>query len=283
MRVTLVNHATVLLQVDGVNILTDPTWARRDIPWLGSWRRRPPGLLFEELPQIDVVLVSHDHHDHMDLPTLRRLRAGFQPQIFCGLGNASYLARHRIPGARDLDWWESAEVAPGVTVTAVPARHLSGRGMFDQNRTLWCGFVVEGPSGAAYFAGDTGPGSHFAQIRERFPALRLALLPIGASEPAWYMRPKHMGPRDVLPAARDLAAATIVPIHFGTFPQGDEGMSSPAQGLRAAIAEAPEPRPRIVILENGQSLEVPEVSAEAASRRAANAAPASLRARSGRD
>jgi L-ascorbate metabolism protein UlaG (beta-lactamase superfamily) len=212
---------------------------------------------FEDLPPIDAVVVSHDHYDHMDLPTLRQLSAAFHPPVFVGLGNAAYLARKGIPGGRDLDWWQSAEIAPGVTVTAVPARHRSGRGLFDRDRTLWCGYVVSGPSGSAYYAGDTGPGTHFVQIRQRFPALRLALLPLGDSEPAWYLRARHMGPRDALPAALALGASTTVPVHFGTFPREDEGEPELLALLRAALAAAPEPKPRFAILENGQSLDVP--------------------------
>lgn len=257
MRVTLVNHATVLLQMDGVNILTDPTWAKRAIPVIGPRRRRPPGLRFEDLPPIDVVVVSHDHHDHMDLPTLRRLAAAFHPVILTGLGNAAYLAREGVAGARDLDWWEDVEVAPGVRVTAVPARHHSGRGVFDRNRSLWCGFVATGSGGSAYFAGDTGPGSHFRKIAEHFPRLRLALLPIGGFVPAWYMRPHHMGPDDAVEAAVQLGAGTSVPIHFGTFPVSDDAEFEPTDGLRAALARMPPPVPVFVVLDNGQSLEVP--------------------------
>jgi L-ascorbate metabolism protein UlaG (beta-lactamase superfamily) len=257
MRVTLVNHATLLLQMDGVNVLTDPTWAKRADPVLGPRRRRPPGLRFEDLPRIDAVLVSHDHHDHMDLPTLRRLEAAFHPAVLTGLGNAAYLARHGVAGGRDLDWWQSAEIAPGVRVTAVPARHSSRRGLFDGNRTLWCGFVVQGPSGAAYFAGDTGYGSHFAKIAAAFPALRLALLPIGGFVPAWYMAPVHMGPEDSVRACRDLYAGACVPMHFGTFPVSDDAESEPADALRAALASASGDPPPFTILDNGESLDVP--------------------------
>jgi L-ascorbate metabolism protein UlaG (beta-lactamase superfamily) len=271
MRVTFVNHATVLLQMDGVNVLTDPTWAKRTIPIVGSRRHRPPGLRLEDLPPIDAVLLSHDHHDHMDLPTLRRLATAFHPVIFTGLGNAAYLARKGVPGGRDLDWWQSAEIAPGVRVTAVPARHHSGRGMFDPDRSLWCGFVVSGPAGAAYFAGDTGDGSHFAKIAERFSPLRLALLPIGGFVPEWYMRAQHMGPQDAVRAAIALGAATCVPIHFGTFPVSDDAEFQPVEELRAALAQAAEPKPRFVILDNGQSLEVSPIEPPAQTHRSAQA------------
>ncbi|HEY7114692.1 MAG TPA: MBL fold metallo-hydrolase [Thermoanaerobaculia bacterium] len=257
MRVTFVNHATLLLQMDGVNVLTDPTWAERADPVLGPRRRRPPGLRFEDLPPIDAVLVSHDHHDHMDLPTLRRLAAAFHPPVLTGLGNAAYLARHGVPGGKDLDWWQSAEIAPGVRVTAVPARHASRRGLFDGNRTLWCGFVVRGPSGAAYFAGDTGYGTHFGKIAAAFPGLRLALLPIGGFVPAWYMAPVHMGPEDAVRACRDLGAVACVPMHFGTFPVSDDAELEPVETLRAALAKDPVARPPFTILDNGESFDVP--------------------------
>jgi len=264
MRVTFVNHATVLLQMDGVNLLTDPTWANRADPLVGARRRRPPGLRFEDLPSIDAVLVSHDHHDHMDLPTLRRLSAAFHPAVFTGLGNAAYLGHEGVSGGRDLDWWQSAEISPGVRVTAVPARHLSGRGLFDRDRTLWCGFLVTGPSGGAYFAGDTGFGSHFERIRERFAPLRLALLPIGGFVPVWYMHQQHMGPADAVRACAELGAATCVPIHFGTFPVSDDAEFEPVEGLHAALARRPELAPRFTILDNGQSLDVPPPAGSAA-------------------
>jgi L-ascorbate metabolism protein UlaG (beta-lactamase superfamily) len=260
LRVTFINHSTVLLQMDGLNILTDPIWSKRSVPLVGQRRRRPPGIRFEDLPPIDVVLVSHDHHEHMDIPTLRRLAAEHHPPVYVGLGNAAFLARKGVPGGRDLDWWQSVEISPGVTVTAVPARHLSGRGLFDHDRTLWCGFVVKGPSGSIYFAGDTGWGAHFAAIGKRFPHVRLALLPIGGFKPEWYMREQHMGPADAVRAHRALGAATTVPVHFGTFPQSSDAETEPLDVLRATLAEAPDIAPHFVVLDNGQALDVPPVS-----------------------
>jgi L-ascorbate metabolism protein UlaG (beta-lactamase superfamily) len=193
----------------------------------------------------------------MDLPTLVRLQAAWKPAIFTGLGNARFLARNGIAGARDLDWWQSAELAPGVTVTAVPARHMSGRGLFDRDRTLWCGFVVSGPSGSFYFAGDTGWGAHFAAIGAAFPGLRLALLPIGGFRPVWYMREQHIGPEDAVEAHRLLGARTSVPMHFGTFPNAQDGELEPTEALRSILARSPDVSPHFVALDNGQSLEVP--------------------------
>ena len=255
LRVTMVNHATLLVQMDGVNLLTDPTWAKRSVPTVGVKRHRPPGLLFEDLPPIDAVVVSHNHQDHMDLPTLRRLSAERHPVVYAGLGNAVFLARNAVANAKDLDWWQSVEIAPGITLTAVPARHHSGRFLFDKNRTLWAGYVLSGPSGSVYFAGDTGWGDHFAAIGQRFPDLRLAILPIGGFKPVWYMREVHIGPEDALEAMRQLGAEAMIPMHFGTFPNGDEGDSEAALTLQALVDESDDAtlKERVVILDNGQS------------------------------
>jgi L-ascorbate metabolism protein UlaG (beta-lactamase superfamily) len=261
LRATFVNHSTVLLQMDGVNVLTDPVWSERVSPYtfVGPRRHRPPGVRLEELPPIDAILVSHNHYDHMDLATLRRLeeREGRRIPVFTGLGNAKLLERERVPAARDLDWWQSADLPGGVTVTAVPARHFSSRSPFDGNRTLWCGFVVTGPSGSYYFAGDTGWGSHFAEIGRRFPGLRLAMLPIGAYRPRWFMSPVHIDPEAALRAHDALGAKTSLAIHWGTFAQADDGELEPLADLDLAMAARLEPKPRFLVLQNGESAEVP--------------------------
>lgn len=262
-RVTWVNHATVLVQMDGVNILTDPTWARRSVPRVGPTRRKPPGVDFESLPPIDVVLVSHDHHDHMDLTTLRRLAAAHGPALYAPLGNGAFLADNGIHGVRDLDWWQSVRIAHGLVLTAVPARHASGRGPFADYRRLWGGFVLTGASGSVYFAGDTGEGSHFAEIGARFPDLRVALLPIGGYNPPWYMTYRHLGPQTVLRALADLGGAVLIPIHFGTFPQGDDSESGPLDHFCREITEAPDPKPNVVILRHGEAFEAVGTGVEA--------------------
>ncbi len=261
LRATFVNHATVLVQMDGVNFLTDPIWSERASPFdfVGPRRHRPPGIRFEDLPPIDVVLVSHNHYDHMDLPTLRELGKRDRPAVFTALNNSGFLLKKGVDRARDLDWWESVTLTSGVTVTAVPVRHFSSRSLSDGNRALWCGFVVTGPSGSFLFAGDTGWGLHFARIRDRFPGLRLALLPIGAYRPRWFMSPVHIDPEEAVCAAETLGAATSLAIHFGTFAQADDGEFEPPEALRVALDGRGEHRPRFLVLDNGEAAEIPPV------------------------
>jgi L-ascorbate metabolism protein UlaG (beta-lactamase superfamily) len=237
-RATFVNHATVLVQIDGVNILTDPIWSDRTSPvrWAGPRRRRPAGIRFADLPPIDAVVVSHNHYDHLDLPTLRNLAARFEPLILSGLGNELLLGREGIANAVALDWWESRRISESVTVHFVPAQHFSARGSADRNGTLWGGFVIEGSSGAVYFAGDTGWGPHFAELRARFPNIRLAILPIGAFLPEWFMAPVHIGPEEATRAHRELGAQSSMVMHFGTFPLGDDGMTEAPERLRALLS-----------------------------------------------
>jgi L-ascorbate metabolism protein UlaG (beta-lactamase superfamily) len=237
-RVTWVNHATMLVQMDGLNILTDPIWSERCSPvsFAGPKRHRAPGLRFEDLPPIDLVLVSHNHYDHMDMATLRRLRhASIGIPILVPLGNTALLARHGIGGAKDLDWWQSTRVSERVIITAVPAQHFSARGMSDRDASLWCGFVISGPSGDAYFAGDTGWGDHFEAIARTFGAIRVAMLPIGAYEPRWFMKPAHISPAEAVEAHVVLRARTSIAMHWGTFRLSDEGELDPANDLAAAV------------------------------------------------
>jgi L-ascorbate metabolism protein UlaG (beta-lactamase superfamily) len=261
MRVTFVNHSTVLVQMDGINVLTDPIWSKRCSPvsFAGPRRAVPPGLLFEQLPPIDVVLISHNHYDHMDLPTLRRLADERRPRIFVPLGNKGTLYRRGVNGAEELDWWQSARVRDGVHVHAVPAQHFSGRGLFDRDRALWAGFVVTGPAGAMYFAGDTGFAPHFGQIRERFGPPRLALLPIGAFRPEWFMSRVHMSPDDALRAHEILGTETSLGIHFGTFRLTDDGQDEPAERIAALLRTGEQPPPRFWVLGVGESRDVPAV------------------------
>lgn len=252
LRVTFINHATLLVQVNSVNILTDPIWSHRTSPvsFAGPPRHRPPGIRFDDLPPIDVVLVSHNHYDHLDIPTLRMLAERHRPRIVTPLGNAALMRRHGIRGAVERDWWESDGA-----ITVVPARHFCARGISDRNRNLWGGFVVAAPRGNVYFAGDTGWGAHFAEIGRRFAPIRLALLPIGAYLPRWFMQPVHIDPAQAVDAHRALGASTSVAMHYGTFALGDDGMDEPVRELRSVLAERGEDR--FWILAEGEGKEIP--------------------------
>ncbi|HEX9985168.1 MAG TPA: MBL fold metallo-hydrolase [Thermoanaerobaculia bacterium] len=252
-RVTWVNHATILVQMDGVNFLTDPIWSERTSPvsFAGPKRHRPPGLRFEDLPPIDAVLVSHNHYDHLDLPTLRRLG---KTRIVTPLGNSALMARHGVPSGHDLDWWQSVQITDRVKVTLVPAQHFCSRGMSDRDRTLWGGFVISGPSGHAFFAGDTGWGTHFKEIGDRFQPMRLAMLPIGAYLPRWFMKRIHIDPAEAVDAHYALRAQTSMAMHFGTWDLGDDGEMEPVKDLQQALAA--KGNPRFVVLEHGVGYDV---------------------------
>jgi L-ascorbate metabolism protein UlaG (beta-lactamase superfamily) len=259
LRVTFVNHATLLVQMDGVNLLTDPIWSERASPvgFAGPARIRPPGIRFEDLPPIHAVVVSHNHYDHLDLETLRRLSQAHRPRLFVGLGNTALLASHGIDGGVDLDWWQARELVPGVEVIAVPAQHGSNRGLFDAGRTLWAGFVLKGPSGTAYFAGDTADGPHFAQVKERLGPPRLAMLPIGAFRPEWLMSRVHLSPQQAVEVHLRLSAKTSVGMHYGTFRLGDDGQYEPIEALGVALLRRQVPFEAFWALGFGEGRDVP--------------------------
>lgn len=241
MRVTFINHATTLIQLDGVNVLTDPIYSDRCSPFdfAGPRRVRPPGIRFEDLPRIDAVVLSHNHYDHLDAPTLRRIADRWPGvRFFAGLGNKAFLDRLGLPQVTELDWWESRSLVRGVTVRSVPNQHFSNRGLLDADGTLWTAWVLEGSAGRAYFAGDTGYGPHFAQAAQRLGPMRLAVLHIGAFRPEWFMGPVHMSPGQAVQAARDLQATVSVPMHFGTFELADDGEDEPLAALAEARADA---------------------------------------------
>lgn len=243
MRVTFINHATTLIQLDGVNVLTDPIYSERASPvsFAGPKRVRPPGIRFEELPRIDAVVVSHNHYDHLDVPTLKRVAATWpKARIFVGLGNKAFLEAQGLADVAELDWWDAQELK-GITVRSVPNQHFSNRGLFDADGTLWTAWVLEGSAGKAYFGGDTGYGAHFAEVQKRLGPMRLAVLPIGAYKPEWFMSAIHMSPKEAVQAAVDLKATLAVPMHYGTFPLADDGETEAVEALEAALAETPAP------------------------------------------
>ncbi len=259
LRATFINHATVLIQMDGLNILTDPIWSDRCSPvsWTGPKRKRAPGIALENLPPIDVVLISHNHYDHLDIPTLKRLADDHHPRIIAGLGNKALLEKAGITNVVEMDWEDSIKLTDEIKLHGLPARHFSSRGMFDQDATLWLSFVIEGPAGAVYFAGDTGFGSHFEEAAKKFGSFRLALLPIGAYLPRWFMGDIHMSPQEAVRAHQILRASTSIGIHFGTFQLSAESQDQPVEELHEALEKAGNPRPRFWVLDFGEGQDIP--------------------------
>ncbi len=235
---TFINHITFLIQAHGLNILTDPVYSERASPLRnrGPKRVRAPGLAFDQLPPIHLVLVSHNHYDHLDLDTLMRIEAAHAPEFVTPLGNKPFLEQHGLRRVRELDWWQSLDVA-NTTVTLTPAQHWSSRGPGNRNRTLWGGFMARMGTANVLFAGDTGYSKHFKEIRARLGAVDLALLPIGAYEPRWFMRDQHMNPDDAVRAHLDLQAGVSIATHFGCFQLTDEGIDDPVIELEAARRE----------------------------------------------
>lgn len=238
--VTLVNHATFLLQFAGLNVLTDPIWSERcsPVPWAGPRRVHPPGVALESLPRIDVILVSHNHYDHLDLATLTVLQARHRPRVVTGLGQRELLAAAGIPEAIELDWWGEHRLGGGFAVTFTPAQHFSARGLFDRNQSLWGGFALRAPGGAVYFAGDSGYAPLFREIGARLGPFAVALLPIGAYRPRWFMSALHCDPEEAVRAHRDLRASRSLAMHFGCFPLADDGYGEPAADLEVARRNA---------------------------------------------
>jgi L-ascorbate metabolism protein UlaG (beta-lactamase superfamily) len=235
--ITFIGHASFLLQMGGLAILTDPVFSERCSPvsWAGPRRVRAPGIALDDLPRVDLVLLSHNHYDHMDWPTLRRLHARDAPAIITTLGNAARLTRWGMPPISELDWWERTQHG-AIEVTATPARHFSRRGLWDQNRSLWAGFMLSVAGKQLLFAGDSGAGPHWSATRERLGAPGVALLPVGAYEPRWLMAPVHMNPDEAVQAHLDLGARQSIGMHFGTFQLTDEAVDAPVIGLATAAA-----------------------------------------------
>lgn len=237
-QVTYINHATTLVNINGLNVLTDPIYSERASPvsWAGPKRVRKPGIELEDLPHIDVIVISHNHYDHLDVFTLKQIAAQQkeQPLVLAGLGNGLLFKQIGLTNYQDLQWDQTLS-HKGVNFTFVECRHRSGRGISDQMKTLWGSFVIKAPQGSVYFAGDTAYSPHLKKHGEQYGPFDLSILPIGAYEPRWFMHRVHMNPAEAVQAHLDLRSEQSLSIHFGVFQLTYEGIDTPEQELEIAL------------------------------------------------
>jgi N-acyl-phosphatidylethanolamine-hydrolysing phospholipase D len=271
LSVTWVGHSTVLLQLGAINILTDPIWSERASPvaFAGPRRLVGPAVDFDGLPPIDVVLISHNHYDHLDRATVRGL-ARHMPdaQWVTPLGLAALLTKWGATRVRELDWWQEARLTTGqgdVRVAATPAQHFSARGFGDRGRTLWCSWFVAADQRRAFFAGDTALHPEFAAIAERYGPFDLLMLPIGAYEPRWFMRSVHMNPPEAMRAYAALSSAqgelpALLPIHWGTFRLTDEAMDEPRSWIERLWREERRDPAKLWLLRHGETKRIAGVT-----------------------
>ena len=256
--VTFIGHSTFLIQTAFGNILTDPMYSERASPlsFAGPKRVREPAVRFGDLPPIGVVLLSHNHYDHCDLPTLRAIENRWRPIVVAPLGNRRLLKAAGFRRIEEIDWWQAAASVP-LPITLTPAQHFSARTPFDRNRALWGSFVIHIGERRIFFAGDSGYAPHFTHIRERAGAPDLALLPIGAYEPRWFMKDIHMNPAEAVQAHLDLGAAASIGMHFGTFQLTLEGIDDPAIALGEELRMRGVIPERFRVPEFGESFRLP--------------------------
>lgn len=269
---TWIGHATMLVQSGGLNVLTDPMFSERASPFsfIGPKRQQPPGIALAALPHIDLVLVSHNHYDHLDDPSVRDLAAqpGGPPLFVVPLGLKAWLAERGITNVVELDWWQSHRLGQ-VEVVLTPAQHWSGRGLDDRMATLWGGYAVFAPDLQWFFSGDTGYSKDFADIRARFAARQrpqdgggfdVALIAVGAYEPRWFMSTQHLNPAEAVRVHRDLGARRSVGVHWGTFAMTDEALDEPPRALAQATRAANLADDEFAVMAIGQTRRLPRRS-----------------------
>ncbi|GAA3823265.1 MBL fold metallo-hydrolase [Sphaerisporangium flaviroseum] len=227
--VTWVGHATYVLRIGGLTVLTDPVWSRK-IPGVRQ-RLTPPGVAWSDLPPVDAVVISHNHYDHLDAPTMRRLPR--HTPVFVPANLGSWFTKKGFTNVTELDWWESAQIGE-VAFDFVPSHHWSRRSLFDTCKSLWGGWVLTSPNQRVYFAGDTAYGDRFKLIGDRYPGIDLALMPVGAYEPRWFMHVSHVDPGEAVQACADVGARRMSTMHWGTFLLSGESLMAPVQEARAA-------------------------------------------------
>lgn len=259
---TWIGHATLLLRMEGTTILTDPHFSERASPvsWAGPKREIPLPYTLAELPHIDVVVISHNHYDHLDLPTLQALaqQAGGPPQVFVPNGLADWLREQGIPQVQALGWWQEAEAKPGFRVIGVPAHHWSARALHDRNHSHWSGWVLRSAHFSTYFSGDTGYSDDFKVIGERLGGVDLALVPVGAYEPRDFMREQHVNPSEALQIVQDVRARYGIGMHWGTFDLSLEPLDAPLREVPQALKEAGLGEEKLKLLKPGATWRLAE-------------------------
>ena len=252
-QITWIGHSTFLIQIEGINILTDPQFSDYCGPnsLLGVKRVAPPGVPFEELPLIHAVLISHNHYDHLDAPTVERLGNG--PTYFVPLGIARWFEKRKIKNVVEMDWWQTSPFR-GLWFHSVPLQHFSGRSPFERNKTLWSGWVIQSKRGQIFFAGDTGHSPIFKEIGDRFSPVQISIIPIGAYRPRWFMSPVHVDPPEAIQILKDTRSHIAIAGHWGTFKLSDEPLGEPPAYLRKALRENGVDGKQFIIMKFGETL-----------------------------
>lgn len=259
-KITYINHSTFLIQFDDLNILTDPilSMTAGPVSFLGSKRIRNPGVKFEDIPRIDYVLISHNHYDHMDLPTLELFVKRDSPVIISGLGNKVFLEKNKIKKAVELDWWGKISTSKKLSISFVPAHHGSGRSLFDENETLWGGFVLERNDCVIYFAGDSAYSGFLNRIHEHFPEIDICILPVGSYESREFMKTQHMNPEEAVLTHLMFNSSQSMGMHYSTFREHPEqSIDAHEKDLDCALEKYSVNKNAFIILKFGEFLEIP--------------------------
>lgn len=250
-----INHSTFYIQWKNLNIVTDPVWSTRVSPFYfaGPERVQPPGILFKDLPKIDMVILSHNHYDHLDIKTLKKLWSRDQPLFIVPLGVDLYLKKKGIKNIKTMEWWKAIKQGP-LDVSMVPAQHFSGRGMFDRDKTLWGGYMISDGNEKIYFAGDTGYNQKmYFDIKQQHPKIDTALLPIGAYKPRWFMSSIHTSPIEAVEIHKQLNCKKSIAMHYGTFPLAyDEQLDAPKE-LQLAMKRSDIKMNDFLLLKEGEA------------------------------
>lgn len=252
-QITWIGHATFLIQVAGLNILTDPIFSERSSPvsFIGPKRFAPPGIPFDDLPEIHVVVISHNHYDHLDLPSVEKI--GNKAKFFVPLRLMDWFKENGIENVIEMDWWQNTSFKD-LNFHCVPAQHFSGRSLLDRDKTLWAGWVIETHLGNIYFAGDTGYSPDFLEIGKKFNPIKVAMIPIGAYKPRWFMGPVHVDPPQAVQIHQDLGSERSIGMHWGTFDLADEAIAEPPIYLKQALKESGSSEEEFIVMAFGQTI-----------------------------